>query len=219
MATRPALKALDTQLTVRSRVKTALREAMVAGEMKPGVVYSAPSLAAMLGVSATPVREAMLELLQEGLVETIRNKGFRVTEPSAKELDDIAALRALIECPTVGEVARVAKIEDIVALRPLALDIIDAAERSDLIAFIHADTEFHLNLLSLAGNRTLVDQIAQLRSRSRLYGLRRLADTGMLAASAQEHSELLDLLEERDAAAAEQLMGRHIGHIRGEWAR
>lgn len=214
----PALKALETHLTVRSRVNAALRDALVAGELRPGQLYSAPSLAAMLGVSATPVREAMLDLLREGLVETVRNKGFRVTELSPKELDDIAALRSLIESPTVGEVARVARIEDISALRPLAQEIVDAAEDGDLIAFIHADTEFHLRLLSLAGNKTLVDQVAQLRSRTRLYGLRNLADAGMLTASAKEHIELLELLEKRYAASAEELMRNHIGHIRGSWA-
>jgi DNA-binding GntR family transcriptional regulator len=72
-------------------------------------------------------------------------------------------------------------------------------------------------LLALAGNRVLVEQIAHLRSRTRLYGLRRLAEDGTLTSSAREHSALLDLLLARDAAA-EDLMRRHIGHVRGTWA-
>jgi DNA-binding GntR family transcriptional regulator len=213
-----ALPALDPHVTVRSRVTDALRNALVAGEMEPGKVYSAPSLAALLGVSATPVREAMIDLSREGLVEMVRNKGYRVTELSPRDLDEIAALRALIEVPVVGDIARTGALADLQELRPLAEEIIHAAEAGDLITFIRADTEFHLQLLSLTGNRTLVRQVAELRSRSRLYGLRSLAAEGRLTASAREHAQLLDLLEERDAPAAEELMRRHIRHIRSTWA-
>jgi len=212
------LSAIRAQPTVRSQVITSLRDALVCGQMEPGRVYSAPALAAMLGVSATPVREAMLELSREGLVETVRNKGFRVTEQSARDLDELADLRSLIEVPTIGQVARVADPVALHGLRPLAEEITEATERADLIAFIRADTSFHLQLLALAGNRVLVDQIAHLRSRTRLYGLRRLAENGTLASSAREHSALLDLLLARDDAAAEDLMRRHIGHVRGTWA-
>jgi len=214
-----ALRALGTQVTVRSQVTEALRDALIAGEMEPGQVYSAPALAAMLGVSATPVREAMLDLGREGLVETIRNKGFLVTECSPRQLDEIASLRALIEVPTVGVVARVGRLDDLRALRPLAEEIVTAAEAGDLIAFIRADTAFHLQLLSLAGNQTLVNEVAQLRSSSRLYGLRELADGGLLTVSAREHPQLLDMLEKRDVQASEALMHTHIGHVRGIWAR
>jgi DNA-binding GntR family transcriptional regulator len=64
--------------SLREQVSHALRAALIAGELRPGVVYSAPVLAAGFGVSATPVREAMLDLAKEGLVEVVRNKGFRV---------------------------------------------------------------------------------------------------------------------------------------------
>ncbi len=100
------LPALGQQRKVRDQVADALRAALVAGEMRPGVVYSAPALAARFGVSATPVREAMLDLAKEGLVTAVRNKGFRVTELSDRDLDDITALRALIEVPTIGQIAR-----------------------------------------------------------------------------------------------------------------
>ena len=69
--------------------------------MIPGIVYSAPALAQEFGVSATPVREAMVDLCSEGLVETVRNKGYRVTEVSDKDLDDITDLRLMIE-PSAG---------------------------------------------------------------------------------------------------------------------
>ncbi|GHI25837.1 hypothetical protein Shyd_72080 [Streptomyces hydrogenans] len=71
-------------------------------------------------MSATPVREAMLDLAREGLVEPVRNKGFRITEVSERELDQCTELRMLIEVPTVGRVTETATAEQLEALRPLA---------------------------------------------------------------------------------------------------
>src|SRR5919199_1566442 len=76
----------------RERVADALRAALIAGELRPGEVYSAPGLAARFGVSATPVREAMLDLVREGLVDTVPNKGFRVRDLSDRELDEITEM-------------------------------------------------------------------------------------------------------------------------------
>ncbi|HKT05736.1 MAG TPA: GntR family transcriptional regulator, partial [Rugosimonospora sp.] len=92
--------------SLREGVAGALRAALVAGELRPGEVYSAPKLARRFGVSATPVREALLHLADEGLLAAVPNKGFRVVEISDRDLDEIAALRQMLEVPAVGELAR-----------------------------------------------------------------------------------------------------------------
>lgn len=211
--------ALSVRRNLREEITQTLRAAVISGELRPGVVYSAPSLATQFGVSATPVREAMLDLSSEGLVDSVRNKGFRVTELSKKDLDDLSELRALIEVPTVRRIAEAGvPPEAIEELRPLATEIEAAAARRDLIAHVTADLEFHLKLLSLSGNHHLVETVRSLRSRSRLYGLHALATRDALVPSAHEHAELLDLLEAGDANAVEHLMRRHIAHVRGIWA-
>ncbi|MCS0599700.1 GntR family transcriptional regulator [Streptomyces sp. LP11] len=202
----------------RERVAEALRAALIAGELRPGEVYSAPSLAVRFGVSATPVREAMLDLAKEGLVDTVPNKGFRVTAVSDRQLDEYTHVRALIEIPTVTELARTADRVSLEALRPAAREIVTAAVAGDLIAYVEADTRFHLGLLALAGNAHLVEVVADLRKRSRLYGLTALVKAGRLLASAQEHLDLLDALLERDEKAAREIMTRHLGHVRSLWA-
>ncbi|MER6451643.1 GntR family transcriptional regulator [Streptomyces sp900105245] len=215
----PALPRLGgRRSSFRERVADALRAALVAGELRPGEVYSAPSLAARFGVSATPVREAMLDLAKEGLVDTVPNKGFRVTAVSDRQLDEYTHIRALIEIPTVVELARTADRVSLEALRPAAREIVTAAVAGDLIAYVEADTRFHLGLLALAGNAHLVEVVADLRKRSRLYGLTALVEAGRLLASAEEHLELLDALLERDARAVREIMTRHLGHVRGLWA-
>jgi DNA-binding GntR family transcriptional regulator len=202
----------------RERVADALRAALIAGELRPGEVYSAPSLAARFGVSATPVREAMLDLAKEGLVDTVPNKGFRVTAVSDQQLDEYTHIRALVEIPTVTGLTRTADRVSLEALRPAAREIVTAAVAGDLIAYVEADTRFHLGLLALAGNAHLVEVVADLRKRSRLYGLTALVEAGRLLSSAQEHLELLDALLEGDETAVREIMTRHLGHVRGLWA-
>src|SRR5919112_1678896 len=115
--------------SLREQVAHALRAALITGEMRSGVVYSAPVLAAQFGVSATPVREAMLDLAKEGLVEAVRNKGFRVTELSDRDLDELTEIRQLIEVPTVARLADSSRAEEFERLRPIAEEIVSASER------------------------------------------------------------------------------------------
>ncbi|MFI1564208.1 GntR family transcriptional regulator [Streptomyces sp. NPDC020490] len=216
----PHLKsqAISVQTHLRDQVANALRAALIAGELRPGVIYSAPTLAAELGVSATPVREAMLDLAREGLVEAVRNKGFRVTEMTDKDLDDFTDIRTLIEVPTVGRVAATASAGQLEALRPLAEQIVTAAQGHDVLKYLEADHRFHLELLALAGNPHLVEVVADLRKRSRLFGLGSLNETGRLVSSAQEHVELLDLMLAGRIQEAEDCMRRHLAHVRTLWA-
>lgn len=209
---------ITAQERLRDQVGHALRAALIAGELRPGVVYSAPALAADFGISATPVREAMLDLAREGLVEPVRNKGFRVTVMNERDLDQYTEIRALIEVPTVGRVTRTATAEQLEELRPVAEEIVAAARAHDLIGYLEADRRFHLTLLGLAGNERLVESVGDLRKRSRLYGLTRLDERGELVSSAEEHIELLDLMVSGDAEAAEECMARHLGHVRSLWA-
>lgn len=209
---------ITAQERLRDQVAHALRAALISGELQPGRVYSAPALAADFGISATPVREAMLDLAREGLVEPVRNKGFRVTGVSERDLDQYSELRALIEVPTVGAVTRSATREQLEALRPVAEEIVVSARGHDLIGYLDADRRFHLSLLGLHGNDRLVETVGDLRKRSRLYGLTALDERGLLIASAREHLELLDLMLAGDAAAAEACMARHLGHVRSLWA-
>ena len=100
----PSLQAAGARRSLRDEAIQTLQAAIIAGELRPGSVYSAPTLAVRLGMSATPVREAMLHLVEEGLVQTVRNKGFRVIELAEAELDELTELRLLIEVPSVARI-------------------------------------------------------------------------------------------------------------------
>jgi DNA-binding GntR family transcriptional regulator len=203
--------------SLREQVRRALEAALVAGELQPGVLYSAPTLAERFGVSATPVREAMLDLVGEGMMEAVRNRGFRVMAVSEEDLDQISQIRLLIEVPVMGQVAKLLTPEKIAALDATGQAIEAAAERGDLIDYLDCDRRFHSQLISTLGNPRLTDLVDRLRRQARLFGLQRLAESGELVASAREHRVMLKVLQTGDVAAAESLMTAHIRHTRGLW--
>lgn len=216
-----SLPSFSDQVNLREQVRGALRALLVTGRMRPGHVYSAPKLAAEFGVSATPVREAMLDLVTEGLVEVVRNKGFRVTELDDRDLDDIAELRGLVEVPVMRAVALACTgpvAVEVERLRAVAQQIVAAAAAGDLVTYTEADNAFHLRMLALHGNEQVVAVVRDLRRRSRLYGLEALAAAGVLAQLAEEHEQMVDAALARDGDAMHRLMARHIAHLRSTWA-
>jgi DNA-binding GntR family transcriptional regulator len=212
------LPSIGERTSLRERVAESLRAALVSGRMVPGTTYSIPALAEQFGVSATPVREAMLDLVNEGIMSAVPNKGFRVVELSDAELDQITELRRLLEVPTVGDLAGAIDRAAVRRLRSLADAVGDAARRGDVVGYVEADRELHLALLAEAGNPRLVEMVGRLRDQSRLYGLEQLAADGVLVDSAAEHIRLIDALESGDRRAAERVMAHHLDHVRGIWA-
>ena len=224
-STFPARPEPDAQLTpltrplnLRETVLEQLRTAIVTGRLKEGEVVSAPVLGQALGVSATPVREAMMDLSREGLVETIKNKGFRITSMSDKDLDDLAQIRLMLEPPAMRLVAGNIPESAVAELTRLADACLRAAEREDLEEYLRDDRDFHALLLSFTDNPQLVDLATSLRARTRLYGIGLLARKGRLADTAREHQTLIELLVNGESEAAEHLLAQHISHARTVWA-
>ena len=205
-------------ISLRSQVSDILRAQVAAGELPPDEIYSAVALAARLGVSATPVREAMLDLAAAGLVEPLRNRGYRILTVSPADLDEIVAMRIWLEVPAVERAIERGGDEELEALRPLAERIAAAARRREAASFVLADNDFHEALLRLSGNRRLLRTVMELRDQTRLLGIEKLSRSGELDASAAEHFELLEALIARDAERARKLMATHLRHTRGVWA-
>ncbi|MFD1720782.1 GntR family transcriptional regulator [Amnibacterium endophyticum] len=204
--------------TIRERVQRALETRIAAGLVPEGALLTVPGLAAEFQVSATPVREAVLELQRRGFVEPARNRGFVVTAVADGHAADVAAVRLLLEPPAMAAVAALPLDDQEPRLRGLAAAIATHAEAGDLGAYLDADRTFHLALTDLAGNPMLSAMVEDLRARTRLPGLSALVGRAELAASAAEHDELLDRLLAHDAEGASGVMRRHIGHTTGWWA-
>lgn len=215
----PGTPDLVRPTTLSALAREAILVRIVTGDIVAGQVYSAPALAAVLGVSVTPVREALLELAAAGLVEAVPNKGYRIIEPTQDDLDEILEVRLMLEVPATAEVARRGTAAgQMTRFRALAGDIERHADHGDVPSFLESDREFHLGLLDTLGNSRLTDIVSRLRYQARLYGLTELAERGELRESAQEHSTLLDAISADDPGAASAIMTHHLQHTRGIWA-
>ncbi|MEU8031166.1 GntR family transcriptional regulator [Streptomyces sp. NPDC049099] len=205
---RPAVQ----RSSVRGQILDALRTALVTGELKPGEVHSAPVLGERFGVSATPVREAMQQLALEGAVEVVPNRGFRVVERGARELAELAEVRALIEVPVMLRLARTVPAERWAELRPLAEETVRAAASGCPATYAESDRAFHQALLALSGNEQLVRIASDLHRRSQwpLVGGPVRHGRADLVADAAEHMALLEALVSRDLDVVRGLVEEHF---------
>jgi DNA-binding GntR family transcriptional regulator len=217
----PILTGAPLQRTsLREQALALLREALITGRIADGVVYSSKALATELGVSNGPIREAMLALVDDGLMEAVPNKGFRAVPVAPADLAEIYEMRLLLEVPVVARLARRGLPSDRAARLTGLADTIERTARSrDLAGNLAADRDFHLSLLAAGGNGRLVDAVARLRDQTRLRNLRTINADGSLVASAEEHRPLLAAIVRHDERAAERLMRQHLEHIRQDWSR
>lgn len=199
-----------TDKNLREQVFEQVRAEIIAGHAPPGSMYSVPSLAESLGTSTTPVREALLELVQLGLLEPHRNRGFRVTVPSVTETQNIFDLREVLETHAARVVAGM-KEKDLSVLYPLADEIAAAFESRSFRQYLTADRKFHHALIAAAGNPILTKTIFSLRDRMRFYGDTSAEGVERQRQSVPEHYRIAELAE---AGKAEELVALLRDHIR-----
>jgi DNA-binding GntR family transcriptional regulator len=205
-------------VSLREQAREAVRTRILLGQIEPGQVESVSNVASALGVSITPVREAIMDLANLGMVEVIRNRGFRVPVLSDHDLDEIFRLRTMVEVPAMAEVARIVGKSPLPRFRQIAEQITTAARDADLTAFLELDRQFHLGMLELLGNRRLLALVSQLRDQARMQGLQKMADRGELTHSGQEHIAIVDAVESGNAELTAELVSKHLIHSRGIWA-
>lgn len=208
----PPSRSTVQRASIRGQILDALRAALVDGELLPGEVYSAPALGERFGVSATPVREAMQQLALEGAVEVVPNRGFRVVERGARDLAELAEIRALIEVPVVLGLARTVPAARWAELRPLADATARAAAGGDRVRYAESDRAFHRAVLALSGNQQLVRVADELHRRAQwpLHDGPIPRGHTDLISDAAEHRALLDALTAQDLAVVQTLVRGHF---------
>ncbi|MFJ9241155.1 GntR family transcriptional regulator [Streptomyces sp. NPDC101776] len=208
----PRPRVVVQRSSVRGQILDALRTALLGGELTPGEVYSAPALGDRFGVSATPVREAMQQLATEGAVEVVPNRGFRVVERGARELAELAEIRALIEVPVMLRLARTVPAARWTDLRPLAEGTVRAASTGCRATYAESDRAFHRAVLTLAGNEQLVQIAEDLHRRAQwpLVGAPVTRGRADLVADAAEHLALLDALAAGEWDVVRSLVQEHF---------
>ncbi len=204
-----ALPETDPTPSLRDKVLRHVRAEIVSGRSAPGTMYSVPTLADALGVSTTPVREALLELSRGGLITPMRNRGFRVEATSLADLNNNFALRDLLERFAMTSLAA-QRPSDTGDLTALADAVAAAVKRRDVPGYIETDRAFHEALTARAGNPLLTRMVMDLRDGMRLYGIDSPAGHQRQAASVKEHYKLIALATAGATDEIGALISRHI---------
>ncbi len=212
-AGKSSLPALAERVNRSEEAHAILREAISSGRMSPGQIHSVQALAEQLGVSRTPVREALLQLARQGLVEPVRNRGFLVVERSLQDVRDIFEIRLLLEPAAARAAARRANAEDVDRMQAHYHEMTAAARAGDADTMWKQDRAFHLAILEASGNSRLAQYIDALRDLIQRRG-QLTTRSRQLQAIAREHGPILDAMEKRDGAGAEQAMRHHTRQTR-----
>lgn len=225
-----ALEGNEAPLKLNSITKSAslaqqaydyIKAAIIAGEVLPNQLYSVGQFASILGVSRTPVREALLALSNEGLLEAVRNRGFRVLSVTQADIQEIVEVRRMLEIPAVERVARLDPFPEsaLEKIRSIYTELQASADSGMILDFLTYDRQFHLAIIASLGNTRLTSLIADLRDHMHLPGLRLIALGGSLHETGLEHMRLLEALEARNADLARQVMEQHLDRTLTDWSK
>lgn len=193
-----------------------IRERILQGELPGGHWLRETDLAGDIGVSRTPVREALRRLAAEGLVQYQQNRGVQVQSWQIEDLEEIFDLRTLLE-PWGSRLAAASGLADLDALGALAdeMDAVARRRRPDFSALTELNNQFHGAVLEASGNsrlRSLVNSVIRVPLVSQTFSL---YSPDALARSLAHHHELVQALADRDPDWAESVM---CAHIRAAWS-
>ncbi len=187
-----------------------LRDEILSGRMRPGQSLSENEIAQRLGVSRTPIREAIIRLESEGLLAVRPQVGTTVAPIDVDAVSDVQFLREAIECRTVALAAERASAADGRDLHAQLKEQARAAARGDHVAFMPLDDRMHRKLVAMAGRprvwRAIEDAKAQL-DRVRFLSLE---DPAWLATICRQHEEIVERVLAADPAGAQAAMARHL---------
>lgn len=191
--------------TLKDQAYESLKEQIMDAE--PGTVFSVRKSAKDLGLSYTPVREALVKLQNEGLLEVSSSAGFSVPKIDMKTIQNISQSRQCVEQFVLPKIIDQIEEDDILVLRSLIVKQNRAMEKKDISAYTEVDAQFHIYLIDLLRNKQLSDFYRSVRSQYRVGSRKIVKEHSSLPI--EEHEKFLKLVEEKKYEEALECMYQH----------
>lgn len=196
--------------TIRGQVYQILRDDICAGKYAPGFWLQEKELAEALGVSRSPVREALRQLVSDGLVIEVPNKGVFVKEFSIRDIDEIFDMRVMLESYCIQKSRK-----NLTAIRRQKLfELLEKMEKScaagDMEGYVRLDEELHIRVVELGGNSLVESTYDRVRSMNQQFRVLSLTSHQRFEDSMEEHRKLIHALAVGDVAVAEETMRVHL---------
>lgn len=201
-----------TRNTLRQQIADALRDEVLAGRLRPGQEFTVKQIADQYGVSATPVREALVDLAAQSLLDSDQHRGFRVREITVADFRSMVEARSLVTDGVFRDLAEAgwsgAHADVLLAIGRRADEAARAARAGDLDIFIGYDLRFWRELGALVDNPHIAGFLHQLRLRCWVFSVPYLrADPGLRDRMWQDHSQVVDAVTRGDAEAVRTVIG------------
>lgn len=207
-------RAAGPRSLLKDSIAHAIRERIIHGVLRAGEQISDKELAVELAASRTPVREALLQLQSEGLVEVRPQRGTYVFSAGADEISEICVARGLFE----ADALRLCMANDperlIVALGRLVAQAAIAVDKEELAAVEALDTQFHETLVGMSGNRYLIDSYSRISFKMRALRHRLPATRARMRQAVEQHRRILDLVSVGAADDAARAITEHVLNVR-----
>ena len=195
------------------KVYRALKTEIIKGSLKPGNKLSEGKIAEQMGVSRTPVREALKELAAEGFVKMNPNQAVVVSNASVEDVQEVLQIRGVLEGLAARLATKMISEEEIKELEKYQKQMEYYTKKDDVLAFSEMDAEFHELILNVCGNNRLIQIRKNLSDQAHRYRIRSLSVPGRLKYSLKEHQEIVEALKRKNAEQADRLSQKHIENV------
>lgn len=188
-----------------------IKNLLITGQLKFNTMYSANQFAEILGVSRTPIREALLQLTKEGCLISVQGQGFKIKEFSEKEIKDFFETRKIIESYVIERLVGSLTKLDVQQLEDsLKLMIERAREKGDTYGFLEADKDFHMSLVHRYNNFFLESIMQNIRNLISIFGGKALARKERIQEVINEHQIILQAIKRKDQRKAVESIHYHL---------
>ncbi len=201
---------MNAYLPLRDVVFHTLREAILKGELKPGERLMELQLAAKLGVSRTPIREAIRMLELEGLAVTVPRKCAEVAKMTEKDMEDVLQIRRALDELAVGLACDNMTEERLAELHEALIRFEESIETGDVKQIAQKDIEFHEVIYQTADNTKLVNLLNNLREQMYRYRVEYLKNDDVYPVLIEEHKKIYEGLKHKDKKMVVELVGSHV---------
>jgi DNA-binding GntR family transcriptional regulator len=188
----------------------AIRQSILSGQWKLGELYNEKAIAADLGISRTPVREALLELASQDLIIFLPRRGLMVNRFTRRDVDEIFELRKAIELAAVEKITVAAPPFDLFEIEEALLSQRKAVKQKDYLAFMEADRLFHTSFSELTNNRRLIAILDNIRDMIHVMGAKALALEGRAVEVIEEHQTIFEAVKKGNIEEARKSMAYHL---------
>lgn len=186
-----------------------VRQSVLDQSMRPGEWYSVYQLAEVLSISRTPVRDGLLRLEEAGLIEFVRNRGFRISRTTPADVAEIFSMRIALEVPAARRAGRLKK-DEVEELDRARSAMEEAAGHGDSEVFFFHDRALHSAILTAGGARRALEVVERLRSVTQLLGASTAVSQRSLAEILREHDPIINAIRAGDSEAAAEAMLNHL---------